>query len=130
MKKTTFWLTALLTMAVSFSGCMTAKEALLPIHDEVLVYSLPYDLTYLRTLEAVENIHGWELEETEKEKGIIRASNINYGRFDDADERRATLVITRLNRHQTQVALAPTSQRVREGDKLLQQISQFISREL
>ena len=112
------------------AGCASTKDKILPVHDEVLVYNLPFDLTYLRTMEAVENVHGWELEETEKEKGIIRVRNIDFGSFEDADIRTATLFIRRMNRNQTSIALADYSQRVKDGNILLERISQYLSREL
>ncbi|HTL46654.1 MAG TPA: hypothetical protein VL688_01190 [Verrucomicrobiae bacterium] len=122
--------TLILVFAVALAGCASTKDKLLPAHDEVLIYQLPFDLTYLRTLEAVENVGGWELEETEKEKGLIKVRNIDFGSFEDADIRTATLLITRMNRNETSVSLAEYSQHVKDGDVLLKRISQYLSREV
>jgi hypothetical protein len=126
LKKSLILILAVFAMA----GCASTKDELLPVHDEVLIYDLPYDLTYLRTLEALENVDGWELEETEKEKGIIRVRNVDFASFEDADIRAATLILKRINRKQTSIALADYSQRVKEGDVLLERISQYLSHEV
>ena len=38
----------------TFTGCKTVGEQLTPLNDEVLIFDLPFDLTYLRTFEAME----------------------------------------------------------------------------
>lgn len=119
-----------LILSFTLLGCRSMKDDLKPIHDEIFIFELPFDLTYLRTLEALENVDGWELSDTEKEKGIIRVRNVAYSRLDDADKRIATIVIKRLKRKQTSVALAEPSQRVRGGDELLRQINEFVRAEL
>ena len=124
------WSFALLFLFSIFSGCAATQEKILPFHDEVLVYDLPYDLTYLRTMEALEKVKNWELEDTEKEKGIISVRNVNYGQLGDADKRTAVFFIKRVDRDQTSIQLAPQSQQVSGGDKLLQRIAQYMSREL
>lgn len=130
MVRKNIWLVTILSLGVALTGCASAKNKILPVYDEVLVYDLPYDLTYLRTIEALENVDGWEIEETEKEKGILVARNLNFSNLADADLRQATILIKRLNRNQTTISLANYSQHVRDGDKLLQRISQYVSREL
>ncbi len=117
-------------LAVSMmSGC-AAQEKLVPVHDEVLIYDLPFDLTYLRTLEALERVPDWELELTEKEKGFVTVRNVNFSRFDDADERLVKVLVKRVGRNQTSVRLAPESQRVLGGEKLLAAVSKHMSREI
>ncbi len=127
--KKIFLLSLLGLLPVFFNACVN-KPPILPPHDEILVYSLPFDLVFLRTLEAVENVSDWELLETEKEKGIIVARNVHYTSFDDAEKRKAELLITRLDRGQTTVQLAPRSQRVIGGAELMKKISERVSREL
>lgn len=111
-------------------GCSSIGRQLLPLHDEVLLYDLPFDLTYLRTMEALESHPDWELETTDKEKGLIMVRNINYSQFSDADKRRAVFWIKRVSRRETSVRLAPESQHVIGGDKLLELIAKHVSREL
>lgn len=114
------------------SGCALSRIGgkVMPTYDEVLIYDLPYDLVYLRSLEALESLPDWELEETEKEKGIIRVRNINFSTFTDADQRTATVLVTRINRQKTSVALAPHSRHVVGGGDLLERVSLYLSREL
>ena len=56
---------ALFFVLLALSGCIhnQVSKAVLPAHDDVLVYELPFDLVYLRTLEALENVDNWELED-------------------------------------------------------------------
>ena len=110
-------------------GCATAKKVL-PLHDEVLIYELPYDLTYLRTLEALDNQSGWVLDETEKEKGIIRIRNVEFSRWDDADLRSLTFNIKRIDRSHTSIALAPESQRSLNGGDMLKVIGDRLKADL
>ena len=126
------WHFSFLAAVILMTGCVLSKQAekILPAHDEVLIYALPYDLVYLRTLEALENVDGWELEETEKEKGLIVARNVSFGNLSDADKRLATFYVTRINRNETSVALAKKSVHVLGGDTLLERISEFVSREI
>lgn len=112
------------------AGCTSTRDKLLPAYDDVLVYDLPFDLTYLRTLEALETVKDWELEDTEKEQGIIRLRNTAFSRFDDADLRQATILVSRISRGQTSVQFAPYSQRVVGGDKMLERISEYVSKEI
>ncbi len=120
---------AIVLVGLVFCGC-TTQNKLGPAHDETLIYKLSYDLVFLRTLEAIENVKNWELEETEKEKGVIRLYNKAYSRLDDSDKRTATILVKRLDREQTSVALAPYSNRVPGGKDLMKSISQYMSREL
>jgi len=111
------------------SGCATAKKVL-PLHNEVLTYELPYDLTYLRTLDALNAQSGWLLEETDKEKGLIRVRNIEFSRLDDKDLRVLTFHIKRVDRSHTSVALAPESQRSLSGGDLLKAVGERLQAEI
>lgn len=123
--------TLMLSIAILFfAGCSTVSETVLPANDEVLIYELPYDLVYLRAMEALEKVDGWDLEETEKEKGVIIARNNNYGSFADADLRSVKILVTRINRNQTSVELAKDSQHVAGGGDLLESISSYVAREI
>ena len=110
------------------AGCASQKEKILPVHDEVLIYPLSYDVTYLRTIEALESVDSWELEETEKEKGSIRVRNINFSSFDDADKRIVDFMVKRVDRNKTSVELAPASQRVLGGIELLKKVAAYLNR--
>lgn len=123
------WFFVILLFVFGITGC-AVQEAILPTHDEVLIYELPLDLTYLRTVEALENVPGWELEETEKEKGIIRVRNVDYSNLIDADKRLVTFWVQRVDRNRTSVQIAPESQHVIGGDELLERVSQYVTREL
>ncbi|MBN1688797.1 MAG: hypothetical protein JW893_06820 [Candidatus Omnitrophica bacterium] len=123
------WIFVLIMIVFVVGGC-TLHEELLPLHNEVLMYKLPYDLTYLRTFEALETFDDWEIEETEKGKGLIRVRNLAYGSFGDADKRIITFYIKRYNRDMTTVQLAPESQRVLGGGMLLERIGEFLTEAL
>ena len=110
------------------AGCATAKK-ILPLHDEVITYNLPYDLTFLKTLDALNLQDGWELSRTEKEKGIICIQNTQYSRFNDADKRTLTFLVKRVDREHTSVSLAPESQRVLTGGDVLKAVGKRISAE-
>ncbi len=118
----------MLGLGISLVGC-AAENAILPLHDEVLRVPASYDVAYLRTLETLERVEGWELESTEKEKGILVARNINFSSLADADKRSATFWIKSLGPRETSIQLAPQSQRILGGNKLLQRISQSFSEE-
>lgn len=111
-------------------GCNSINDRVVPLHDEVLIYELPFDLTYLRTVEAAQKISGWELEETDKERGVVRVRNNEYSRFDDADKRIVTLLLRRETRTQTSIRLAPESQRVLGGGEVMATVASFVSREI
>lgn len=110
-------------------GC-AHKKPLLPVHDEVLVYQLPYDLTYLRVLDSLQTLPDWELEVTDKEAGFVRVRNMNYGGLDDADKRTATFLIKRINLGETSVELAPESQQVIGVGDLMKAVGKYLSREV
>ena len=129
----------LLALIFIFSGCMLfdpermmhAEKALpLPAHNEVLRFPLSYDLTFLRTMEAIESVPDWQIEQTTKEAGVIQARNKNFSRLDDADQRVVIFQIIRLSRHQTSVQIVPESQRVIGAGDLMKQISEYLRREL
>ena len=120
----------ILAVALLTSGCRTLENEVAEKHDEVLVYPVAFDLTYLRTLEALENVEGWELVETEKEKGILIAKSIDYRSHKDPDKNIATFWIRRIGRRETAIQFAPHSQHVSGGGELLERISQYMNREL
>ncbi len=124
-----YWNILMLSFSILSAGC-AVKNKILPVHDEVLRINLPYDLTYLRTAEALQRVEGWELEATEKERGIIIVRNINFSSFADADKRSATIWLKRIGSRETSVQLAPQSQQVAGGDILLERVSQFLDQEL
>lgn len=117
-----------LLFSLGLWGC-ARSSSMLPLHDEVLVYPLPMDLAYLRTLEAVDLHPDWELDRTLKEKGLIYLRNLRYSSFSDADRRTATLVLKPIGPHETSIQLAKESQSVVGGDELLDLIKQQLSRE-
>ena len=110
-------------------GCNTVGEVL-PPNDEVLIYPLPYDLTYLRTMEALDGQGHWQLEETDKEKGTISVRDTNYSRLDDADLRAITFVVKRVDRGTTSVSIDPASQKVFGGAELMKAIGTALAREI
>jgi hypothetical protein len=130
MKKIWIHGVMMVILGIGVIGCASRPQMENPLNDKVLVYDLPYDLTYLRTMEALEKVKDWDLQETEKEKGFIRVCNRNFSRFDDADKRLVTVEVKRISRNQTSVSLAPQSQRVIEGDKLLDKIQEYLDREV
>lgn len=111
-------------------GCAGSSSSLLPVHDEVLTYPLPLDLMYLRTVEAIQTSPDWEIDFTDKEKGLIYLRNLKYSSFSDADLRTATLVIKRIGPRETSVQLDAKSQAVRGGDDILNLIKRSLSREV
>lgn len=129
MKAMTSFFLMMLLFSLSFFGC-ARSSTMLPLHDEVLVYPLPMDLAYLRTLEAVDLHSDWELDRTEKEKGLIYLRNLRYSSFADADRRTATLVLKQTGSHETSIQLAKESRSVVGGDELLDLIKQQLSREV
>ncbi|MBI4711057.1 MAG: hypothetical protein HY767_01130 [Candidatus Omnitrophica bacterium] len=122
-------LVLILILGLGLVGCNTVGEVL-PPNDEVLVYKLPYDLTYLRTMEALNSAADWQLEETDKERGFIRVRDMNYSRLDDSDLRVITFVVKRVDRETTSVAIEPDSQKVFGGKKLLDGIGEALGREI
>ncbi len=130
MRHFKFWNVLILGFGICLAGFAAQNKVLPPLHDEVLTFKLPYDLTYLRTEEALERVDGWELQLTEKEKGVIVVRNINYSAWDDADTRVATVWVKRIGAKETSVQLAPQSQRILGGGKLLERVSQYLDQEL
>lgn len=110
-------------------GC-AHKKPLLPVHDEVLVYQLPYDLIYLRTLDALQTVPGWELQMTDKESGFIQVRNINYSGLDDSDKRTATFMIKRIDNGETSIELSRESQQVFGVGDLMKAVGKYLSREV
>ncbi len=111
-------------------GCAGNHSSLLPTHDEVLTYPLPYDLVYLRTLEAIQQNADWDLDWTDKEKGVISIRNMRYSSFADADKRQALLLVKRVNEKETTVQFDSSSQSVVGGDEVLSLIRGQLSREV
>lgn len=129
MKSATWAMMAVLFLA-PLTGCSTFRDQAIPAHTEVLIYDLPYDLTFLRTLEALESVNGWELDETEKENGTIRARNTEFANLADKDKSTATFIVKRINRGQTSIQLAPDSQRVVGGAALMKRVAEYVGREI
>ena len=122
-------LMVIFAFALMLAGCNTVGEVL-PPNDEVLVYPLPYDLTYLRTMEALDGQGHWQLEETDKEKGLISVRDTNYSRLDDADLRVITFTVKRVDRGTTSVSIDPKSQKVFGGAELMKAVGAALSREI
>jgi len=122
-------LALILVLSLGFSACNTVGKVL-PPNDEVLVFQLPYDLTYLHTMEALDGRGSWQLEGTDKEKGVISVRDTNYSRLDDSDKRVITFQIKRVDRGTTSVSIAPDSQKVFGGADLLKVISLALGREI
>ncbi len=120
---------SVLILSLGLVGCNTVGEVL-PPNDQVLVYKLPYDLTYLRTLDALDSVGTWELEETDKERGLITVRDTNYSRLDDSDLRTVTFLVKRVDRETTSVSIDPDSQKVYGGQKLLDAVSEALGREI
>jgi hypothetical protein len=119
----------ILILGLGLAGCNTVAKVL-PPNDEVLPYKLPYDLTYLRTAEALNSVENWQLEETDKERGIIRVRDMNYSRLDDSDMRVIDFVIKRVDPETTSVSIAKESQKVLGGKKLLEVVGEALGREI
>lgn len=115
-------------LALALAGCNTVCKVF-PPHDEVLVYKLPYDLTYLRTIEALDGRGAWQLEETDKEKGTLSVRDTNYSRLDDSDLRVIHFVVKRVDRETTSVSIDPKSQKICGGKDLMKAISEALARE-
>jgi len=124
-------LAATLAICVLFalSSC-AAKDIVYPTNDEVLTYQLPFDLTFLRTFEAVEQLNDWMPEDTEKEKGLLNIRNVNYSRFADSDKRQITILVERVDRATTVVRLAPESIHVIGGEQVLEIIKKHLDHEV
>lgn len=118
-----------LMLGLGLAGCNTVGKVLAP-NDEVFTYNLSYDLTYLRTMDALNSVENWQLEETDKEKGTITVRDMNYSRFDDSDLRVITFVVKRIDRGTTSVSIDPKSQKVYGGKKLMEAVGAVLGREI
>lgn len=120
-----------LVMAGLTTGCKTwhseVKEV--PPFERTLVFDRPFDVTYLKTLEALNTFPDWLLLQTNKEQGLIVLRNQQYGHVFDRDKGIARFIIRRVNRKQTSVELDPSSQEMGKGELLLEQIKQMVGRQ-
>lgn len=114
------------------AGCQHSiqKSIVYPANDEILRYPLPYDLTFLRVLEAVSSIPGWDIEITEKEKGTITIRNLDWTALDDSDRRTLTFLVKNEGKNETTVEIAPESRHILGGADMLKKIQDYVSREL
>ena len=112
------------------SGCTSdGKPKLIENHDEIIASPHPMDFTYLRTLEAVQALPDWELDRTDKEKGIMHIRNVRYSSFADADLRTATLQLKRIGPRQTTIQLTKETQSIVGGDEVLKAIKKQLGLE-
>lgn len=123
--KNTF-LVAGLMLLTWMTGCASSIKDY-PNYDQVLIYDRPYDYTYLKTLEALNSMPDWTLEETDKVKGLIVLRNVQYGHLFDRDKWVARFTVKSLGRKQTSVALEPASQRLEQGGELLKRIDHVMA---
>lgn len=119
----------ILILGLGLAGCNSVGKVL-PPNDQVLVYKLPYDLTFLRTMDTLNTTENWQLDETDKERGFIKVRDMNYSRLDDSDLRVITFVVKRVDRETTSVSIDPASQKVFGGKKLLEVIGEALGREV
>ncbi|OGW86934.1 MAG: hypothetical protein A3C35_00110 [Omnitrophica bacterium RIFCSPHIGHO2_02_FULL_46_11] len=104
-------------------GCSSLREGKdVPHYDQELIYEQPYDYTFLRTLEALNTVTGWTVEETDARKGLIVIRNTQYGNLFDKDKWVARFTVRSLARRKTSVALEPDSQSLEQGGTLLKRI--------
>lgn len=130
MKKVFIPLMVLFFLSLAGGGCRTTSSVVKVDHKEVLDFPLPFDLVYLRTIEAINEDPDWELDFTDKEKGYIVLHNQNFSSFDDADLRTAKLIVKRLAYQRTTVELAPESRGVSGGDTILGLIKKHLTFEV
>ena len=119
----------ILVLGLGLAGCNTVCKVF-PPNDEVLIYKLPYDLTYLRTMEALDGKGSWQLDETDKEKGTLSVRDTNYSRLDDSDLRVIHFVVKRLDRGTTSVSIDPKSQKICGGAELMKAVGAALAREI
>ena len=119
----------LMALLVLTAGCFE-HNPVLPVHDEVLVYNLPYDLTYLRVVEGLQSVAGWDLDITLKESGLVRVRNLDYSGLDDADKRTVTFLVKRIESRKTSVELMPESQQTLGSGDLLKAVANELSQEV
>ena len=115
----------LLVAFLLVAGCAPIRD--FPKYDQVLVYDKAFDYTFLRTLEAVNMIPGWTIQETDKEKGLIVLRNVQYGSLFDKDKNVARLQVRRLDRKKTSVSLDPSSQRLQQAGELLRRVDDVMT---
>jgi len=112
------------------SGCTsTGKPKFIEVHDEVILAPYALDYTYLRTLEAVQALPDWELDRTDKEKGILHLKNVRFSSFADADMRLATLQLKRVGPRETSVQFTEKTQSIVGGDEVLKAVKQYLGME-
>lgn len=128
MKIFRFGFLVLISAAVVI-GC-AGKKPFVPVHDEVLVYNLPFDLTYLRTLDALQTVPDWDLETTDKENGLIRVRNSNYRKITESEERTVDFIVKRTGAGQSSVEIEKKSQQVFGGAELMKAIARELSQEI
>lgn len=121
---------ALFFLLGAAAGCKTTSSAVRVDHKEVMEFPLPFDLVYLRTIEAINEDPDWEMDFTDKEKGYIVIHNQNYSSLNDADLRSAKLIVKRQGHKKTTVELAAESRSVLGGDKILGLIKKYLSAEI
>lgn len=113
------------------AGCKTwhseVKEV--PPFERTLVFDRPYDVTFLKTMEALNTFPDWLLQETNKEQGLIVLRNQQYGHVFDRDKGIARFMLRRVNRKQTSVTLDPSSQEMGKGEFLLDRIRQMVGKQ-
>lgn len=123
----------LIFISFLLTGCVAAQkkvtDTILPKHDDVLIYDLSFDRTYLRALEILQTHPEWEVETTDKEKGIIRVYNLAFFKATDADERHITFLVKRLDRDKTSIEIIPEDQAVLGGEALLEKLGQGLSQQ-
>jgi len=113
-----------LVVCMNLVGC---ERALIRPNDEVFVFNKPYDFTFLRVLDAINDTHYWSLYGTDKEKGIITVWNQKFTDLFDADKQFVTFLVRRVERHKTSVQIAPQSQYVTGSGELLRSIDRVLS---
>ena len=114
-----------LGLIVLLSSCASSLKEY-PKFDQVLIYEKPYDLTFLRTLEALNTVAGWTLEETDKGKGMIMLRNTEYGNLFDRDKWLVRFNVVSLGRKKTSVSIDPSSQSNAMGGELLKRVDQIM----
>ncbi|MFC1809642.1 hypothetical protein ACFL3D_05960 [Candidatus Omnitrophota bacterium] len=116
MKKK-FLVNSLLVVLVSLCcGCASFTAAEAELHDEIFSYELPFDKTFMITMDAIGAAPGWTLDETDQMQGRIMA------RQTTVEAEQVTIVVTRVEKKHVTVELAKESQRVRNVGALLKAI--------
>ncbi len=110
-----------LVLSLVSSGCAGSNKltATREANTKVLVYERPYDLVFLRVIEAADLLETWDVEITDKEKGLVSFHNVNFSAFSGEDKREISVLVKRISRSETSVQLAPYSQKAIDTDKLL-----------